>query len=282
MLSVFFTCSTCALVWLRNLGFGAFKQLAPDVLDSSHVHEMHLTCSQINSKWYHLCELGKVPLHLFWYKMLLQYVGRLFDLPNDRLVKQAFTHAQQQKTTWFQKLSSWLSDYGFQGLIANGTFSVSNAMTTLRDKWFNQVCQSDFTKVKCFIDNLFFDSDQMAEYLSTRPSPALFAFIKFRLGSHRLRVETDGWLPVKPPTGQRICRHCDMIAVENEQHFLFDCPLYPGIRQQHTILFGPDQGSIRLFLERNADQIPLVAHYIHLCFQARMSDESHLAPQPGL
>ena len=129
---------------------------------------------------------------------------------------------------------------------------------------------------------MFFDSDQMAEYLSARPSPALFALIKFRLGLHRLRVETDRWLPVKPPTGQRICHHCDMNAVENEQHFLFDCPPYSGIRQQHTILFGPDQGSIRLFLERNADQIPLVAHYIHLCFQARMSDESHLAPQPGL
>ena len=41
-----------------------------------------------------LCELGQVPLHPFWYKMLLQYVGRLVDLPDDRLVKQAFTHAQ--------------------------------------------------------------------------------------------------------------------------------------------------------------------------------------------
>ena len=36
--------------------------------------------------------------------MLLQYVGRLVDLPDDRLVKQAFTHAQQQQTTstWFE------------------------------------------------------------------------------------------------------------------------------------------------------------------------------------
>ena len=64
--------------------------------------------------------------------------------------------------------------------------------------------------------------------------------------------------------------------------FLFDCPFYTGIRQQHNVLFGPNQGSIRLFLERNADQMPLVALYIHLCFLARMSDESHLAPQPGL
>ena len=71
--------------------------------------------------------------------MLLQYVGRLVNLPDDQLVKQTFTHGQQQKTTWFQRLSSWLSDYRFQGLIANGTFAISNAMTTLRDKWFNQV-----------------------------------------------------------------------------------------------------------------------------------------------
>ena len=70
--------------------------------------------------------------------------------------------------------------------------------------------------------------------------------------------------------GQCIC--CDMNAVENEQHFLFVCPLYTGIRQQHTALFGPDQGSICL-LECNADQMPLVAHYIHLCFHAGMSDE---------
>ena len=76
------------------------------------------------------------------------------------------------------------------------------------------------------MDNMFSDSDQMAEYLSARPSPALFALIKFRLRSHRLRVETDRWLPLKPPTGQCIRRHCDMNAVENEQHFVFDWPTY--------------------------------------------------------
>ena len=63
------------------------------------------------------------------------------------------------------------------------------------------------------------------------------------------------------------------------QHILFECPLYTGVRQQHTVLFGPDQGSVCLFVEHNADQAPLVAHYTPLCFQAWMSDESHPAPQ---
>ena len=159
------------------------------------IHHMFMKCTlhvrRSTPSGVVLCELGQVPLPLFWCKMLLQYVGRLVDLPNDQLVKQALTHAQQQKTSWFQKLFGWLSDYDFHSLIATGTFSVSNAMTTLRDKGFNQVCQLDLTKVKFSIDMMFFDSDQMAKYLSARPSPALFALINFRLGSHRPRVETD-------------------------------------------------------------------------------------------
>ena len=88
-----------------------------------------------------LCELGQVPLHLFWHKMLLQYVGRLVDLPNDRLVKQAFTHAQQQKTIWFQKLSSWLSDYGFQGLNSKWYFFSIKC----HDHFAGQVVQSSLS-----------------------------------------------------------------------------------------------------------------------------------------
>ena len=38
----------------------------------------------------------------------------------------------------------------------------------------------------------------------------------------------------------------------------------------------------RLFIEQNFHQLGSVAHRIHLCCQARMSDESQLAPHPRL
>ena len=48
------------------------------------------------------------------------------------------------------------------------------------------------TKVSFFMDNMFFDSNVMASYLrDIRPSASLFSLIKFRLGGHSLRVETD-------------------------------------------------------------------------------------------
>ena len=121
----------------------------------------------------------------------------------------------------------------------------------------------------------------MPSYLcDIRPSASLFSLIKFRLGGHSLRVETDRWLRPKPPREQRICRHCSMQAVEDEQHFLFDCPFYSIFRGQHFSLFGPNyqQWDLRLFFEQNSHQVDFVAHHIHLCFQARTSDESQLAP----
>ena len=45
-----------------------------------------------------MCELGQVPWHVFWHEMLLKYVGRLVDLPGERLVKKAFAQAQQSST----------------------------------------------------------------------------------------------------------------------------------------------------------------------------------------
>ncbi len=84
------------------------------------------------------------------------------------------------------------------------------------------------------MDNIFFASNVMASYLrDICPSASLFSLIKFRLGGHSLRVETDNWLRPKPPKEQRICRHCSMQTVEDDQHFLFDCPFYSIIKGQH-------------------------------------------------
>ena len=89
---------------------------------------------------------------------------------------------------------------------------------------------------------MHFDSDTMATYLQARPSPALFHLIKFRPGAHWLGFETDRWLPSKPSRDKGICQHFHMQAVEDEQRFLFDCPLYTQIREQHNFLFGLDHG----------------------------------------
>lgn len=69
-----------------------------------------------------------------------------------------------------------------------------------------------------------------------------------------------------------------MHAIEDKQRVLFVCPFYTAIREQHSFL----SDGICLFLERNADQMSGAARYIHVCFHARMCNESHLAAHPEL
>ena len=42
------------------------------------------------------------------------------------------------------------------------------------------------------------------------------------------------------------------------------------------------QQDLGRFFEQNSHQLAVVAHHIHLCFQARVCDESQLVPHPRL
>ena len=52
----------------------------------------------------------------------------------------------------------------------------------------------------------------------------------FRSGALPIAIETGRYS--RPPTAvyDRLCDLCDMGVVENEKHFLLDCPLYSDLR----------------------------------------------------
>ena len=110
-----------------------------------------------------LCELRSVPLQLFGQKMILKYVARLVDLPGDRLVKMHLLMCLHVRRFWWQKLVALLAQHHLEGLLAEGAFSVSNAVQTLRDDWFTSQCQSLATQTSICIDNMCFDSDRIAQ-----------------------------------------------------------------------------------------------------------------------
>ena len=94
------------------------------------------------------------------------------------------------------------------------------------------------------------------------------------------------YAPVSASHGEMLHPVTTCLAFQRLYEILIPRPnliMCSGIRQQHTVLFGADHGSIRLFVESaNLTRHLWSPHYIHLCFQARMSKELHLAPQPRL
>ena len=53
---------------------------------------------------------------------------------------------------------------------------------------------------------------------------------KFRLGNHRLQIETGKLTVPKTPENLLICPICHLNEVEQELHFLFNCNLYDSLR----------------------------------------------------
>ena len=68
---------------------------------------------------------------------------------------------------------------------------------------------------------------------------------------------------------ERVCLVCMSGSVEDEHHFLFDCPAYCHIRQQYSHLFHQASSSVAAFLA--TDQPNVVGNYLKTCFAQRQS-----------
>jgi hypothetical protein len=50
----------------------------------------------------------------------------------------------------------------------------------------------------------------------------------FRISAHYLEIEQGRYINI--PAEARLCPHCDQNKVENEIHFLLECPKYQNLR----------------------------------------------------
>ena len=64
-----------------------------------------------------------------------------------------------------------------------------------------------------------------------------YMFVRFKLGCHGLAIVTGRWHGV--PRMQRVCSRCDMSALDDERHLVFECPVFEDLRRElRTIVVG--------------------------------------------
>ena len=74
-----------------------------------------------------------------------------------------------------------------------------------------------------FSDNNF----KVADYLLTcKNTKVRYCLSRFRLSSHKLKIETDRYVVPRIPPEQRLCTNCDLNICEDEFHFLIVCKKY--------------------------------------------------------
>ena len=82
--------------------------------------------------------------------------------------------------------------------------------------------------------------DQKYLYVLTS-SKKKINIVKIRTNSHELHSETGRWMVPKTPWVERICHLCENTNIEDEKHFLLECPSYTHIISQfHNIYCNYD------------------------------------------
>ena len=72
---------------------------------------------------------------------------------------------------------------------------------------------------------------------------------KFRISNHKLEIEFGRYSDV--PRQERLCKYCNILAVEDEFHFSFECEKYENLRNNsHNILKDYFQMSVTDELKR--------------------------------
>ena len=167
---------------------------------------------------------------------------RLVNMPDTRLTKKIFLWdaklAEESKiTTWVTEVNEVLDRNNLRAIFKNNIFDLKSTISTLNSsllkKDHHKLKIQCSTKPKLRTYNLISDFPLENAFLL---KPLTFIQRKFlskiRLGVLQLRLETGRYERPKKPANERICKQCSLLEVEDEAHFLLDCPRHSLLRRK--------------------------------------------------
>ena len=216
-----------------------------------------------------LAECGRFPLQFHYWQQILRYHNRANKMSDTRLVRCAFLDDMQHtsRTYWSHKVQHWLQKQDGSPSIQqdlNIKDIIDNAKAVYASSWH----QVELNSVARY--HVLQPEYEPAFHLSiVRSFKSRRLISRFRCGCHGLHVDTGRLLPKlqQLPREQRHCHVCHNGVVEDEHHFLFDCPAYCSIRTRSNALFWGPAPSVSTFFALHDPRD--VARFLRECFEHR-------------
>ena len=141
--------------------------------------------------------------------------------------------------SWYNEVKQILNDCNFQYIYETDSIfplkqTILATTNTLKTKQNNEIKAECLTVQKLRTFNLFKDFETQASFLS---KPLNFfqrrAIANLRIGSFKLKIETQRYFRPKIPYERRFCVVCpnENFEIENEEHYLFSCTAYGNLRK---------------------------------------------------
>lgn len=187
-----------------------------------------------------LSELGRFPFHFVIIKTMLKYWHRLENLGTSfPLLNDAFLSSKQ---LFWKKLPSWYSSINQilktlktdNGLSSLGDYIFTKKLNQLVsshyiDQWHNDLITCSVGKLRTY--TLLKTNFGLEKYLVLLDKIVDRKKItQLRVSSHKLMIEQGRYKSI--PSTERFCLKCTLGQVEDEIHFLFNCPSHLEDRKQ--------------------------------------------------
>ena len=191
-------------------------------------------------------ELGRFPIDINIYSAMIKYWTRLVALPKNRLVSHCYWSLQTSISTvdpWLNTMRNiifatgqchmWYNQTAIDVLDFKSLARCQNYMCqNLKDQFLQQSTEKmeSETKLSLFKNSKnTFSASSYLSAISNRKSRSLLS--KLRLGVLPLEIEKGRRKNIVREN--RFCKICNLNVLENEVHFLFECPTLEKDRSKH-------------------------------------------------
>jgi hypothetical protein len=217
--------------------------------------------------WNIIREVGWYPLQIFVARQLVRWMNKLWRMPASTLARRALlecwlAYHAGDVDNWCGKLSAFLANFDIAPSAylpehpAVPLFSESlvvNKLQAASHKVFTDVAAAaaatpDVDSKLAVFHVQFADRIDgpggrwlRARYLDLPlKMDDTKVLARFRLSNHYLHAEVGRWHRPEPvPMQMRTCTMCDGDCVQNEHHWIFDCPALQSARDDFPALFAP-------------------------------------------
>ena len=212
---------------------------------------------------------------------------KLTNIQNDRLVKQIFMWSKSNGKCWEKRFLKFIHGIGLSHLFEQDTVCVANTIKVCKAKLIEK--DKLMWKMNLFNDEGHPNGNKLRTYRLYKSDLETELYVKlaiqrdhrrilamFRCGNLPLHVETGRFARPKLSVEQRTCFHC-IDSVEDELHFLIDCPFYDDMRRKmfhkaqlcnrDFILY--DSTAKMIFLLNHVNMQPILASTLFDMFQRR-------------
>jgi hypothetical protein len=238
-------------------------------------------------------ELGRFPLHLRIKCKLLNFWNRIMSLDSDHIVRQSYNSLLQLhnfgQRNWCTYVHEILKETQQLSLWTNQNLD-SKCFILAKEKLFSTFMKNCMDNINDLEKNpklrtykKFKNEFQLESYIATPKNlQHAIALFKFRTSAHNLAIETGRYTRPKTPLNERICLHCQNKPIEDEVHFLLQCPLYNRERKVmldkikislNTENLNDDELFLNLMSCKDKIVTDALGQYIHNSMKLRVSPE---------